>query len=281
MSNFDAWLADNYRARNFLTSAKADWTDCVEILPEASEKSCASSASFDGIYEPNHCLRGSGAVSLGCVDVDIESFFNDSLQYDGAFLYGAVIKEAGSDTHRLPRELSFLTPAVQRFADYQYKNSPYATDKVAAVSFRLYEVRKDVVTLGEALHLHKNFADVTVLKNRLKFFDNLSSDISMFENVSPDMVNSEALLSNICPSRVQERPCERDLKIKHTEHSCLLDDANDVDIPLRLSGENEMVAMDNYTWHGATCPRPEDYGKVRLLFVVDYCPTHKMKKDFC
>ena len=194
MAEFDSWLDKQYGEGAYLTSSKIDWDDCNVVTPNPTGQysTMNSVLSADALIVHEKRFRGSGSISLGCLEIPKNIIPSN---YCGAFLFGAVIKKAGEDEHHIPRELSALTSVFQAYADYQYDISEYAHDKIAVISFRALKLDVDRPQIAPHWHLHDNFKNNDELYNRLCFFDTQKEHAEAYQDVSPYMVHHEAYIS--------------------------------------------------------------------------------------
>ena len=274
-------LIKKFGGEVYLTNSMLDWSDVITFDPQA-EYDPALSAQFgnaanpidvDGILDERKFNFGQGGRSLWTADgSDLE--FDD--EYDGIFLFGVIIKEAGERTFNVPRVLAPLIPEIQRQAEHHFAHSEHAVDKLAGLSLRRLPLLKGQKQLSEGhWHVHNPFTRELVERG-YHMFDLTERQLQAIEQVSPNLVQSEYLVSNICPSLIQTEASKDPMTNKGHINFRILSGAPEH----RQADDLEVVMGNSYMYHTAATVKPEQVGQVRTFAITSYIPTTDMEQHF-
>lgn len=271
-------LNETYGKGRYLTPGLLTPSTDIIIRPKRSSdfNRAANALIADDLWTERNRLHGTGSVSLGTHDIG-ENVIPEG--FDGAFLYGTIIKAPGQDIHRVPSQLDFLAPVIQKMADRKYDLSPQARDNIGGISLRILPVRENARQTGYAWHAHKPFVPSATFDERAQFFEMTDDAIRYASMTSMRLLQTEFYFSNICPTLVQTAPSNSPLPLKETGNEYLVDCEGDP-LPFRQSEPFEIVGGTGCTYHAASTVTSADNGKVRLFLALSYVPTVKAEKEF-
>lgn len=265
----------------YLTNSMLDYSDAITFDPTA-EYDPALSAQFanasnpieiDGILDEAKFNFGQPGRSVWSTPSENLDFGDD---YDGIFLFGAIIKQAGETTYRVPRVLEPFVPELKRQAEHQFAHSAYAADKIAGITIRRLPLVDGKKQLSEGhWHTHNPFTREMVERGYY-MYEMTPEILEAIEDVSPNLIQTEYIVSNMCASRIQTKPFEEAQPFKqHTNFRLVTEEPES-----RQADNYEVVMGNSYMYHTAATVPAELVGETRVLAITSHMPTIEMEQHF-
>lgn len=226
---------------------------------------------IDGAFSAATLRRGQGFISIGTLPhpVDIAPMGGGG-PFPAYNVNDLVIKAPGSNEHILPFELISLEVFMMGCAMHQYMYSPDAKDKVCYLTFRSYIIKPDMVQIGqEAWHTHKN-PTPGVINVRMKALDIPLRSLMQSARVDPAGISSLYMASDIACTLVQAAPATNDMDVVETDYSYTVDK---IAFEVAKTKPYEIVHGNNYTFHRADAPSPDEIGQPRHFMQIVYAPV--------
>lgn len=271
-----SFLTQQYGPGSYLTARNLSNGPSVEFLPMGDHFIKASQPVIeeDGVFCRKKILTGSASVSLKFYDGDLA---DPSSAYDGISIYGQVIKYPGSDVHTLPRELAHLEPILSLIAGHQYMHSAYARDKLCGIFYRSLPLRPDVKMVAEAdWHTHKVLTPGYFTPEIHHMTEIAEDTIRLLPHLSPRLVQSEYLISDMFSTLSQSVPSEKPMELIERPASFNLTQPPE---NIWEAQPFEVVHGNSYTFHAAASPpREMRDGRLRTILGVIYVPTWQMEQ---
>ncbi len=280
--NLNNYLTNRFGSGPYLTSVDLSTNKSLIVTPKSNLTDRFNLATqhtplIDGAWHNNHVLRGDPAVSLG----DFPLASSDILK-NKAFIYLAVLKNAGEDDHHIPDQLEVLTPVFQALADYQYAHSPFARSKICAISLRVLPVEPMAPQIGEGWHIHKPYASIRDLSGRMSFYNSAMESIQKMTATCVPLMQTESYFSTQHPTIVQTAPALNDLELEEGKSELKIKghvNINNV-LPHRQMRPYEIVVGSGHTYHTPTTPQDNGNGAYRLFMKHLYIPTRETELEY-
>ena len=241
-------LGGQFGITSCLTGSQLDFENPETFILSETEPQCPLEDNiFSGLFDPEILMHGAGYYSVGKYEREYDLLCPD---YEGAFLFGVIIKEPNSPEFCLPAQLSHLRTVIEIIALPMINTSQIASD----------------------WHTHKILSRKTITEERIEALEIPQRSVQCLDQMAADMVSCEYIVSNCVGSLIPAQRSIEKLSIKETPNGYSLPHPLD-DSLVSILGNGEIARLSNYVFHRAATVAKDMIGQKRALLTISFTPS--------